>query len=74
MGSLTGFLTLSTLESPNDAVVSSLSDVLETTGEHLQKYSISAKAAEGIVRRASRRGKILPPKLLQALTAQANQG
>ena len=62
-----GCLMLNTLESPNDAVESSLSDVLETQGEHLKKYSLSAKAAQGILRRASRRGKTLPEQLQKAL-------
>ena len=67
MGSHTGFLTLSTLESPKDAVESSLLDVLETTGVHLQKYLLSSKACEGILRRATKRGKSLPALLHSAL-------
>ena len=63
------YLMLNTLESPNAAVESSLSDILETTGEHLRKYSLSPKAAEGILRRASRRGKKLPEQLQKALEA-----
>ncbi len=35
---------LNTSEFPNDAVESSLSDVLETQGDHLKKYSLSQKA------------------------------
>ena len=50
-------------------IPSSLSEVLETTGEHLRKYSLSPKAAEVILRRASKRGKKLPEKLEQALKA-----
>lgn len=60
-------LTLNTLESPKDVRESSLSEVLEMTGEHLRKYFLSAKAAEGILRRASKRGKQLPEKLQKAL-------
>jgi hypothetical protein len=52
-------------ESPNVAVESSLSQVLET--EVSPKYSLSAKAAEGIIRRAERRGKTLPEPLRKAL-------
>jgi hypothetical protein len=37
------------------------------TGEHLQKYSLSAKAAQGILRRANKRGKVLPDQLQKAL-------
>jgi len=68
-GSATGFWTLSTLESPSVVVESSLSDVLETTGEHLWKYLLSPKACEGILRRANRRGKRLPDRLEAALQA-----
>jgi hypothetical protein len=60
-------LTLNTSEYPNAAVESSLSDVLEMTGEHLLKYSISAKAAEGILRRSNRKGKQLPHQLQKVL-------
>jgi len=60
-----GFLTLSTLEYPSDAAVCSLSAVLET--DVPQKYFLSARAARGILRRAARRGKELPPMLQQAL-------
>jgi hypothetical protein len=48
-----------------------LSDVLETTGEHLLKYSLSPKACEGILRRAQRRGRNLPTQLQDALEAVA---
>lgn len=63
-------LMLNTSECPNDAVVSSLSDVLET-GPIPQKYFLSPRACEGILRRAERRGKELPPRLLEALTQAA---
>lgn len=59
-------LTLSTSESPNVAVVSSLSAILET-GPHLQRYCLSPKAARGILRRAAARGRELPVELQQAL-------
>jgi hypothetical protein len=65
-------LTLNTLESPKDAVESSLSDVLETTGEHLQKYLISKKAAMGILRRSTRGKGQLPILLQQALELVAS--
>ena len=67
------YLMLNTSESPNAVVESSLSDVLETTGEHLRKYSLSPKAAEGILRRASKRGKQLPIQLENALKSLASQ-
>jgi hypothetical protein len=45
-----------------------LSQVLETTPVH-QRYFLSAKACEGILRRAAKRGKELPPALKDALEA-----
>jgi hypothetical protein len=59
MGSLTEFLTLSSLEFPSGAVASSLSDILET-GDLPQRYFLSATACKGILRRAEKRGKTLP--------------
>ena len=61
--------TLDTLEFPSGAVECSLSDVLEmTVGE---RYALSARAARGILRRASVRGRALPPELQVALEALA---
>jgi hypothetical protein len=68
----TGCLMLNTSEYPNAAVECSLSDVLETQGDHLKKYSLSPKAAQGILRRASRREKTLPIQLQEALEKVAN--
>ena len=62
---LTEFLMLNTGESPNVAVESTLSSILEANVP--DKYSLSAKACEGILRRAERRGKPLPPMLKAAL-------
>lgn len=62
---LTEFLMLNTGESPNVAVESTLSSILEANVP--DKYSLSAKACEGILRRAERRGKSLPPMLKAAL-------
>ena len=59
-------LTLNSSESPKEDVDSSLSDVLETTSVH-SKYYLSEKAAIGILRRAQKRGKTIPPKLKTAL-------
>ena len=70
MGSPTGFLTLSTPEFHSAAVASSLSDVLET-GEVPRRYFLSPKACAGILRRAAKTGKELPPQLHQALTQAA---
>jgi hypothetical protein len=50
----------------------SLSRVLET-GELPQRFYLSAKACAGILRRATKRGKALPPMLEQALRQAAYQ-
>ena len=61
---------LKTLEFPSGGgVSSSLRDVLETSPVS-QKYYLSAKACEGIIRRAERRGKKLPETLDRALRSQ----
>ena len=70
MGSPTAFLTLNTSEWPSAAAVCSLSDILET-GDVPQRYFLSATACAGILRRAAKRGKQLPPQLAQALRAVA---
>ena len=57
-------------ESPNAAVVSRLSQILEATPQ--EKYSLSAKACQGILRRAERRGKDLPETLKAVLVKQSN--
>jgi len=66
MGSHTGCLTLNTLEWHSAAAVCSLSDTLET-GDLPQRYFLSATACQGILRRAEKRGKQLPPTLQAAL-------
>ena len=78
MGSPTGFLTLSTSEhadtlgpSRNAGGVCSLSDILET-GAVPQRYYLTAKACQGILRRAEKLGKDLPPQLARALQAVAD--
>ena len=78
MGSPTAFLTLSTSEwnhilalSLKDEGVCSLSDILEASGNVQRRYCLSAKACAGILRRAEKRGKELPPALLKALMAVA---
>jgi cytidylate kinase len=62
---LTEFLTLNIGESPSVVVESTLSSILEAQAP--EKYYLSAKACEGILRRAERRGKQLPPMLKSAL-------
>ena len=53
-------------EWPNDADVCLLSQVLEK-GSIPQKFFLSAKACAGILRRAEKRGRSLPPLLQTAL-------
>ena len=60
-----GCLTLSISQSPNDAAVCSLSDVLEE--QVGPRYFLSAKACSGVLSRAERRNKQLPLLLHQAL-------
>jgi hypothetical protein len=60
------YSTLNISSWPNGASVCSLSQVLET-GQIPQKYYLSAKACRGILRRAEKRGKDLPPALARAL-------
>jgi hypothetical protein len=57
-------------ESPNDADVCSLSQVLEQ-GSIPQRFFLSSTACAGILRRAEKRGKILPPALHEALRSVA---
>jgi hypothetical protein len=63
----------STLEpSHNEEGVSSLSEILET-GEVDPLFFLTPKACAGILRRAERRGKVLPPTLRQALLDTAKE-
>ena len=57
--------TLNTSESLSDAAESSLSEILQVDAP--EKYSLSAKACNGILRRAEKRGKVLPDMLRDAL-------
>jgi hypothetical protein len=63
-------LTPNISEWPNDAAVCSLSQVLEQTSIP-QRFFLSSTACAGILRRAEKRGKALPPQLLASLTAVA---
>ena len=56
-------------EKPLTEVPTRLSDILEENPN--PKYNLSAKACQGILNRASRRGKKLPEQLEKALTYQA---
>ena len=65
-----GYWTLSTSGYRNAAAVS-LSSVLEPEPSIPSKYYLSSKACQGILRRAARRGKALPPMLEQALRSRS---
>ena len=65
---LTEFSMHNSGESPSAAVESTLSQILEANAP--EKYHLSAKACEGILRRAERRGKQLPEMLKLALEQQ----
>ena len=74
------YLTLNTPEFPNfrgrsrsEGSVSSLSDIL-VVGNIPPKYYLTVRCAEGILRRAERRGKPLPPVLKAALIRQSQSG
>lgn len=64
-------MTRNTGESPNAAVVSRLSQILEETPQ--EKYCLSAKACQGVLRRAERRGKDLPEALKTTLIQQSQE-
>ena len=65
LSSDTGFWTANGSESPRDAAACSLSAVLQKRVS--ERYFLSPKAAAGILRRATKRGRELPPALRQAL-------
>lgn len=62
-------LTLNSGESPSVVVASHLSQILEAQPH--PKYYLSAIACQGVLRRAERRGKELPPILKAALERQS---
>ena len=65
-------MTRNTGECPNAAVESRLSQILEDNPQ--EKYYLSAKACQGILRRAERRGKDLPELLKTVLLMQSESG
>ena len=80
MGSPTECLTLNTVEhaafpalSPKEGAVCSLSDVLVAIGDVPQECFLTPKACAGILRRAEKRGKVLPTPLARALRAVAGR-
>ena len=71
-GALLGDYTMHSFgEYPNEENASQLSQILEDSP--LPKYSLSAKACDGILRRAAKRGKGLPQELKEALERQLNE-
>ena len=70
MGSPTECLTLNSLAFHSAAAACSLSDILET-GDVPQRFFLSATACKGILRRAEKRGRELPPSLRTALERAA---
>ena len=67
VGALPGVcMTLNTGEFPSGVRESTLSQILQLNAP--ERYSLSGKAALGIMRRARKRGKELPSMLLEALT------
>ena len=71
MASPGAYWTRDSSESPSGAGACSLSAVLETRSVP-RKYWLSAKAAAGILRRAAKRQKTLPPRLMTALVGLAS--
>lgn len=67
--SLGELMMLNTRESPSPAAESRLSQILEDNPQ--EKYYLSAKACRGLLKRASRRGKDLPPALKNVLLLQS---
>ena len=59
------YMMLSTGECPNVVRESTLSQILQLNAP--EKYSLSPKACAGIIRRAQKRGKVLPDMLREAL-------
>ena len=64
------YTTLSFGEYPSEENVSRLSQILEDSAH--PKYSLSERACRGILNRAERRGKELPPELKSALENQCS--
>lgn len=65
------YLTLNIGEKPREPNPTKLSQILETEAD--PKYRLSAKACQGILNRAERRGKELPRELKEALEEQIGE-
>lgn len=75
IGSLGGFWTVDSSESPNVAAASLLSDILEPSNTPgLEKFYLSPRACRGILSRAVKRGRKLPTDLHAALSRVAARG
>ena len=73
VGALPGVsMTLNFGESPSDARESTLSQILDLNAP--DKYSLSPRACAGILRRAEKRGKVLPDMLREALMEVTGSG
>ena len=66
------YLTLNIGEKPRIPNPTHLSEILEENAD--PKYNLSAKACRGILARADKRGKALPPILREALENQISSG
>jgi hypothetical protein len=66
-------LNFSECPSEDAAFFSQLSSILEMPSDVDSKFFLSPKACQGILRRAQRRGKELPPVLLEALQRVASR-
>lgn len=66
------YLTLNIGEKPREPNQTKLSQVLERDAD--EKYHLSGTACQGILNRAERRGKELPPELKWALEEQVQSG
>ena len=66
-------LTLSTLEWPSDASVCSLWQVLEPAESIPSRFFLSSRACRGILHRAAKRDRTLPPLLEAALRSVADR-
>jgi len=64
--------TLNSGECPSVVVASSLSSILEANAP--EKYYLSARACLGILNRAEKRGKVLPPMLWDAFVEVLEMG
>ena len=64
-------MTHNTGEFPSEDAASTLSQILQA--EVPEKYYLSQKACLGILRRASARGKELPPEVLRKALIQQSQ-